>query len=394
MNWKKKLQIWVESGLISKDQSEAILHFENSKRVPYAFYSFLGVGIVVLGLGVLAIVAANWDKIHYSLKLFVAFASLFAIGFLILYSGRKGIWNDTIRYLLVLLFSVLLFANIGLISQVYHTQGKLYQGLLLWSGITILLVILFPGKVLQHLWISVFSFSFFSWILSGADLEWKEEEYFLSLTIYWFAWIFSGISIFAEKRMETKGNQNFLMSNPFLLWAFGYFLVASIWGSYATQREEYLEDFRSFSNPNILHSWYLPFLLPVLLLGLGVLFRTRFSKRKLFLLFLSGVFLSLLNFPNLTHWHGKLPSAVYFFGAWLPFAFLFFESRRWFDLSLFVLGLRFVAVYLEVFGSLLETGIGLIVSGILILGFSILFFKLKEKIREKANLLFPLEDEA
>lgn len=393
MNWKKKLKLWVDEGLISQTQSESILKFEDSKKIPYVFYSFIAVGIIVLGLGILAIVAANWDKIHYSVKLAGAFISLSAIAFFVLYSRKKEIWNDTIRYLLVLLFCVLIFACIGLVSQIYHTQGKLYQGLLLWSGITLLLVILFPGRILQHLWIAVFSYSFFDWAINRDVLDWRDGIGFSYLITYWFAWIFAGISIFSEKRIEAKESKNIFLANPFLIWTFGYFLATSVLGSLFFEREEYWRPDANVIATGFFHAWYLPFLLPLLIIGSGFGLRNFFSKRKLLLLSLSGFFLSLLFFPNLTHWSGKFLSAVLFFAAWLPFAFLFFEYRRWFDFSLLVIGLRFVVVYLEIFGSLLETGIGLVISGIFILGFSILAFKLKEKIREKANQLFPSEEQ-
>ncbi|TGL36567.1 DUF2157 domain-containing protein [Leptospira koniambonensis] len=394
MNWKKKLKTWVDGGLISQAQSESILKFEDSKKIPYVFYSFLALGIVVIGLGVIAMVAANWDKIHYSVKLFSSFTILSGIGITILYSQSKDIWNDTIRYLLVLLLCVLFFANIGLISQVYHTQGKLYQGLLLWSGITILLVIMYPGRVLQHLWIAVFSSSFLSWIDNHPDIGWKERSHYFSLFFFVASWVFAGIAIFTEKRLETKESKTSILVNPFLLWAFGFFLTSSIWGSFETHDIPNLDADPEFARRyDLPFAWYWPLLIPILLVAVSQIFRNRFSRRKIILLSISGIFLGFLNYPQTFHWYGKFPAMIFFFLAWIPFTFLFFASRRWFDLSLLILGVRFVSVYLEVFGSLLATGIGLIVSGAFILGFSILVFKMRERIRDAANQLFQEEEE-
>ncbi|EMK01787.1 MULTISPECIES: DUF2157 domain-containing protein [unclassified Leptospira] len=393
MNWKKKLKTWVDSGLISQAQAESILKFEDSKKIPYVFYSFLALGIVVIGLGVIAMVAANWDKIHYSIKLGTSFTILFGIGIAILYSQRKEIWNDTIRYLLVLLLGVLFFANIGLISQVYHTQGKLYQALLLWSGITILLVIMYPGRVLQHLWIAVFSSSILSWIDNNSNIDWRERSHYYSLFFFVASWVFAGVAIFAERRLETKESKTSILVNPFLLWAFGFFITSSIWGSFETRDIPNLdpnpEFYRKYDVP---FPWYWPLIIPVTLIAISQIFRNRFSRRKIILLSISGIFLGFLNYPQLFHWYGKFPAMIFFFLAWIPFTFLFFESRRWFDLSLLVLGVRFVYIYLEVFGSLLATGIGLVVSGIFILGFSILIFKMRERIRNAANQLFQSEE--
>lgn len=338
-------------------------------------------------------VAANWDKIHYSVKLFTSFTILSGIGISILYSQRNEIWNDTIRYLLVLLLCALFFANIGLVSQIYHTQGKLYQALLLWSGITILLVIMYPGRVLQHLWIAVFSSSFLSWIDNHPDIDWKERSHYFSLFFFVASWVFAGVAIFTERRLETKESKTSILVNPFLLWAFGFFITSSIWGSFETRDIPNLDQDLEFSRRyDLPFSWYWPLLVPVLLIAVSQIFRRRFSRRKVILFSIAGIFLGFLNYPQVFHSYGKYPAMIFFFLAWIPFTFLFFESRRWFDLSLLILGVRFVSIYLEVFGSLLATGIGLIISGVFILGFSILVFRMREKIRNAANQLFQSEE--
>ncbi|TGJ98592.1 DUF2157 domain-containing protein [Leptospira langatensis] len=391
MNWKGKLKIWMDAGLINKEQADAIFAFENAKKIPYAFYSFLALGIVVLGLGVIALVAANWDQIHYSVKLFVSFSVLIGIALLILYSERRGFWNSSIRYLLVLLFSALCLANIGLISQIYHTQGKFYEAIALWCGMTFLLLFFYPGRILLHLWIAAFGFALF-YALADLDMLSGQREYYIYLMAFWLSWVFGAISIFLDKRMESGEDRRSILANPFLVWYLFYFIYSSVLGTFLTAYDSVKETNLTGNYFTLPFPWYVPTILPLLFLLGGRLFRKRFSARKLVLFSISGIFLGLLNYPQLTHWAGKFPAIFYFFLAWFPLTFVFFQSRRWFDLCLTVIGIRFVVAYLEVFGTLLDTGVGLIISGIFILGFSALIFRLREKIRIKANQLFPEEE--
>ncbi len=391
MNWKGKLKVWTDAGLLTKEQAVGILNFESAKKIPYAFYSFLALGISVLGLGVIALIAANWDQIHYSIKLLISFSVLIGLGFSILFSDQKKIWNDKIRGLLVLLLSFLLLSNIGLISQIYHTQGKFYQATGLWCVMTLLLVIFYPGRILFHLWISAFSFSVFDFIFD--TMSWEQEKYWLILTSLVFVWVFLLLGVYKESRTDSDEEKKAFFSNPFLVWCLSYLILSSILGTYITKETDNVFSLDGSPTTAVLpFSVYLPFLIPILVILSGYFLKERFSFRKILLVGVAGFFLTLLNFPQLTGWYGQIPKMFYFFSAWLLLTFVFFESRRWFDLCLFVIGVRFVFVYIEVFGSLLETAWGLIISGAVILGFSMFVYSIREKIRKTANQLFQTGD--
>ena len=66
------------------------------------------------------------------------------------------------------------------------------------------------------------------------------------------------------------------------------------------------------------------------------------------------------------------------------------HQTRLFNVATVLIALRLFGIYLEVFGSLLSTGAGLIVSGLVFLGLAGLWQKLRNrlfpKIREKSNV--------
>src|SRR5688500_14766401 len=63
----RRLHAWVEAGLISEEQADAIRGHEESaahrERRGFAIQTLAYVGAIVAGLGVILFFAANWDAI-------------------------------------------------------------------------------------------------------------------------------------------------------------------------------------------------------------------------------------------------------------------------------------------------------------------------------------------
>jgi hypothetical protein len=59
------------------------------------------------------------------------------------------------------------------------------------------------------------------------------------------------------------------------------------------------------------------------------------------------------------------------------------SMKRLFDFASFVIALRFVIIYFEVFGSLTTTGIGLIISGGVIITIAIYWNKLRDLVTKR-----------
>ena len=131
---EKLLKDWVVNDLISKDQANNIKTHESSKTShSFILYGFLILGAVVIGIGIISLIAANWVDLTDFFKLSADFILLVALA-----AGAYRAWEKQRPILFeVLLVSFMLhcLASIGLISQIYHIGGKLYQALLLWSFI-------------------------------------------------------------------------------------------------------------------------------------------------------------------------------------------------------------------------------------------------------------------
>lgn len=71
MKLEKKLEEWQQAGFIDAATAERILTHERGVARPVVLYAIGGLGAVTIGIGVISVVAANWDGIGYRTKLAV-----------------------------------------------------------------------------------------------------------------------------------------------------------------------------------------------------------------------------------------------------------------------------------------------------------------------------------
>lgn len=95
----------------------------------------LGLGTVLLGLGILAFVAANWQGWSRELKvtlLLSGFVGINTTGFYLWRHPTHG-WQRRLGQGLLLLGALTLGANMALMSQLFHQSGLAYQLYLVWG---------------------------------------------------------------------------------------------------------------------------------------------------------------------------------------------------------------------------------------------------------------------
>jgi len=96
----------------------------------------IGLGAVLLGLGAITFVAANWQVWSRSLKMVLLISTFIGVNATGFYLWRKPHAKTGLHRLghgLLLLGALLLGANLGLMSQMFHQSGDLYELLLIWG---------------------------------------------------------------------------------------------------------------------------------------------------------------------------------------------------------------------------------------------------------------------
>ena len=152
-NLTKSLRRWTEAGVIDAATAERIrvYEFEKSDGTSLFLLAIAGSAALSVGLGILAIVAANWAEISASFKLGTM---LLALTWIAVWSARalaRGAGLTSEVLLVVQFLSVL--AGIGLVGQIYQSNAPLYQALLLWLLVTPGLLLYAQSRIAASFWL-------------------------------------------------------------------------------------------------------------------------------------------------------------------------------------------------------------------------------------------------
>lgn len=157
MNSKLETQLTelLEAAIISSETAHKITAFYHTKEQekPNRLFTIFGVmGALLSGLGIILIIAHNWDDMPRNIKTILAFLPLI-IGQIAcaysLFKNKSTTWIESSSTFLILSVG----ATISLVSQIYNIPGNLSDFLLVWAAITAPLMYLLRSNlaVIIHL---------------------------------------------------------------------------------------------------------------------------------------------------------------------------------------------------------------------------------------------------
>lgn len=153
---KIDLEELLEKGIISSTTADAIQSFYQSKNKPAesritAIFGVLGAALI--GLGIILIVAHNWDDLSRSVKTILAFLPMLIgqglVGFTLFKKSDRPAWREGSATFLF--FAV--GACIAMVSQIYGLEGELSSFLLTWLILTLPLIYVMRSSVVSLLFI-------------------------------------------------------------------------------------------------------------------------------------------------------------------------------------------------------------------------------------------------
>jgi hypothetical protein len=153
----KELQELVTANIISQETAENIEHYYRSRTQPTSnrFAIVLSLlGALLVGLGIVLVVAHNWDELGRIPKTIFAFLPMVIGQALCLYTLLKQKENFAWREgsALILFFGA--GSCIALISQIYHIGGELSDFILTWMLLTVALLYIMPSYITGLLYIA------------------------------------------------------------------------------------------------------------------------------------------------------------------------------------------------------------------------------------------------
>jgi hypothetical protein len=361
MSLERRLLEWQQAGLIDAAAAQAIRVHEAGARRPVALWAVMALGLLALALGIMLIVAANWDLIASWLKLAVHwFATAGAAGAAWWFHRSGRSWAaETSLFVL----GVLVLAGLGLHAQVYQLVQPIWQPLFLSSLLTAPALLVLGGTRLTSIG--------------------------LGLMLGWLA-----VSIGAETSGDTPVRDGLALALPSVL------VLASCLpvGTGADFRHGLREVGLGLLllGASLAHfAWAVPIdwasagamagrlPIPLLSTGLAVLIARRRAPAiapvlTAILVTTAAAVVLASALPHADSWAARLTGAVVYGIMWAAIGKAALDAgwRLLFNLAVGAIAARLFIVYFELFGSLATTGTGLIAAGLLIIALALAWRRL------------------
>jgi uncharacterized membrane protein len=349
LDLEARLQHWVRAGLIGADQAARILAFEGTDRRPTLLYAVAGLGGLAIAVGLVSIVAANWDDIPAGVKIAIDLVLVAAVGGAVWWWEQRG--PEWARETAIVVLYGLVLASIALVGQVYQLGGRAHEAMATWTVLTALLMTRAKSPFAAATWIFGLQATWLVWALWIAD-GWHEPELALG-TIYVAPLLCLGLGSLGTLRRTRPALADALMA---IGW--GELVLCGTAGSFAFYADMTGEHFERAS-PMIAVS-------TVLTIGIGAALLHGVAQRVLLVACLVLAHVPVLYSP------GELDvvAATSFIALWVLVAWAAHTARdpRLSSVATAFVGLRIIAIYFEVLGTLLDTGVMLVSGGLVTLG--------------------------
>lgn len=367
---EKRLEAWRDAGLISGEQLQQIQQFEASQpRNSWGVWGVLGIGATAVITGLVSVVAANWEAIGVTAKLAAYFAVQGTLGF---FFYRRHDKPGHVREVLLTGSGLLVLAGIGLIGQVYHLRSDGWQGLLLWLALTLPLVLLAEHRLLPFIWVAGLVVTPWIWAEAFRGALSEGDRILIASAVPVVA---AAVGLISGKWTVPQA-----FASACLVWGMGAVCFGgALFANIAWAEGAGLRGAAPWLGVGIVWLASLSCVIAARVRpGLSGAVRGALSALLLVVALGCTLPLMLTNPP-----HSDIVGALWFLLIWSLAAALagLLDLKRLFDLSSVVIALRFVVIYFEVFGSLAATGLGLIVSGAVIIGVALVWHRMRARLR-------------
>lgn len=157
MNLEKDIQKLLEVGVIDSETAKRIEEYyqknrpDNSNRL---FTIFAVLGSALVGLGIILLIAHNWDELSKPIKVVISFLPLIVGQLFVFYAFRVKSESAAWREGSAVFLTISIGAVISLISQVYNIPGNMRDFLLAWLLLALPLIFLLRSSMSNLLYIA------------------------------------------------------------------------------------------------------------------------------------------------------------------------------------------------------------------------------------------------
>lgn len=376
----KKLKEWVAAGLMSDAQADAIHAYEEDKKGGRFGRGLIGLSVFAILVGVLSIVAANWNEIPGSVKIFAHAVLNAGVGLFAVRSFYKGraLWSEGAA----VTFLGLSFTLIILIGQVFQLTGTAADALMFWLVITLPLFLLITRSYMTAVpWMLAFLATVCA--VLADKIEMLPEPYRSPFA--------AGLGVFLPLALMADGGvELFKRRRPALTeiclkagLVLSTVLASVSMAMWPANQIGYLRD----ELLSISHGFLILAIGVAAIAGHAALhgfYRDDHAMRHAARFAFLGLFafIAPLMVPL---GHGHIAPALVFIAYWVALGWLAqnMQYMRIVSLAIAVIAFRIFMIYVELFGSLMDTGLGLICGGAVMLTLIHTARRVNTRLREK-----------
>ncbi|WP_435416693.1 DUF2157 domain-containing protein [Parerythrobacter aurantius] len=129
----RKLEAWLAAGLIDEATQSRIVAYEAEHARPLALWAVIGIGVLALALGILSVVAANWEDVPGRIRLAIHLGLIATVATTLMLRGerleREHPWALEAALFVLGVLGLTFFGHLG---QVYQTDSPLWRPLAAW----------------------------------------------------------------------------------------------------------------------------------------------------------------------------------------------------------------------------------------------------------------------
>lgn len=171
----------MEAGLLSQESADNINAYYRNKygsSQNRMFVVFGLLGAILVGLGIILIIAHNWDSLSRQVKTVFAFLPIMIGQLACIYVLLKKYFSQTWRESTAAFLFLAIGASISLVSQVYHIPGNISSFIITWMLLCLPLVYIMNSGIASLMYLA--GISYFA-VESGYWAHNDNEDY-----KYWF----------------------------------------------------------------------------------------------------------------------------------------------------------------------------------------------------------------
>jgi len=374
----RKIAEWHAAGLIDAATRDRLLAHEAAHARPLLIWAVWGIGALTIGLGLISLIAANWEAIPAELRLGIHLALIAAlVGLLVAREAQLAARSPWAAEALVFVIAALGLTFFGHLGQAYQSAAPLWQPLGLWLALFAPLMLL-TGRGLPVALALVGGLAWCAWDHAGAMFGAGERGTALRLWIGLATAAPLLLAPLAAALRARSARSAFWRRLEQLALAYGV-AGASLACALASAGELGRGEMQQTALQLLASA------LVGLVAGAGVAALRPGASGRMAGAIIAGAGLTaaLAAFAN----GHTLPAAALLLALWagIAAAALAAAWRGVFQLAVGVIAVRLIILSFELAGDLLTSGLGLILAGLMILGIAWLAVRLSQRLAPAAE---------